>query len=89
MKQTTDFSRIISGAMTWGSWGKKLSKKEMIEVMQHGIACGITTFDHADIYGSYSTEADFGQAFVEKVTFHPYCGLQASLTHFGSLFLKL
>lgn len=66
MKRTTDFSRIISGAMTWGSWGKKLSKKEMIGVMQHAMACGITTFDHADIYGSYSTEADFGQAFAES-----------------------
>nr|WP_297784155.1 aldo/keto reductase [uncultured Allomuricauda sp.] len=63
MEQTTKFSRIISGAMTWGSWGKKLSKKEMVELMQHSIECGLTTFDHADIYGSYSTESDFGAAF--------------------------
>ncbi|WP_306012579.1 MULTISPECIES: aldo/keto reductase family oxidoreductase [unclassified Allomuricauda] len=63
MEQTTKFSRVISGAMTWGSWGKKLSKKEMMELMHHSIECGLTTFDHADIYGSYSTEADFGAAF--------------------------
>ena len=63
MEQTTKFSRMISGAMTWGSWGKKLSKKEMMELMYHSIECGLTTFDHADIYGSYSTEADFGAAF--------------------------
>ena len=63
MEQTTKFSRMISGAMTWGSWGKKLSKKEMMELMHHSIECGLTTFDHADIYGSYSTEADFGAAF--------------------------
>ncbi|MBR9855345.1 MAG: aldo/keto reductase [Algicola sp.] len=66
MEQTTKFSRIISGAMTWGSWGKKLSKKEMIELMHHSIECGLTTFDHADIYGGYSTEAEFGNAFAES-----------------------
>lgn len=66
MEQTTKFSRIISGAMTWGSWGKKLSKKEMIELMRHSIECGLTTFDHADIYGGYSTELEFGNAFAES-----------------------
>ncbi|NVN17223.1 aldo/keto reductase [Muricauda sp. HICW] len=66
MEQTTKFSRIISGAMTWGSWGKKLSKKEMIDLMHHSIECGLTTFDHADIYGSYSTEADFGAAYANS-----------------------
>jgi predicted oxidoreductase len=66
MEQTTKFSRVISGAMTWGSWGKKLSKKEMMELMHHSIECGLTTFDHADIYGGYTTEADFGAAFGES-----------------------
>jgi predicted oxidoreductase len=26
----------------------------------------ITTFDHADIYGSYTTESDFGKAFASS-----------------------
>ncbi|WP_127140227.1 aldo/keto reductase [Flagellimonas marinaquae] len=82
MEQTTKFSRIISGAMTWGSWGKKLSKKEMMELMHHSIDCGLTTFDHADIYGSYSTEADFGAAFGdsgikrESIQLITKCGIQ-------------
>ncbi|MBO0330763.1 aldo/keto reductase [[Muricauda] lutisoli] len=82
MEQTTKFSRIISGAMTWGSWGKKLSKKEMIGLMHHSIGCGLTTFDHADIYGSYSTEGDFGAAFVdsgikrEDIQLITKCGIQ-------------
>ncbi|MER3319630.1 MAG: aldo/keto reductase [Allomuricauda sp.] len=82
MKQTTNFSRIISGAMTWGSWGKKLSKNEMIDLMHHGIECGLTTFDHADIYGSYSTEMDFGEAFGdsgikrEDIQLITKCGIQ-------------
>jgi len=66
MQMNNKFSRIISGTMTWGSWGKKLSKKEMIELMHHCIECGLTTFDHADIYGSYSTESDFGKAYAES-----------------------
>lgn len=66
MMQNDKFSRIISGAMTWGSWGKQLSKKEMIELMHHCIEQGLVTFDHADIYGSYSTESDFGAAYAES-----------------------
>ena len=52
--------------MTWGLWGKQLKKAEMIDLMHHCIANQITTFDHADIYGAYSTEADFGNAFAES-----------------------
>lgn len=66
MQKTDKFSRIVSGTMTWGSWGKELSKNEMIDLMHHCIEFGLTTFDHADIYGSYSTEADFGKAYAES-----------------------
>lgn len=62
----TTFSRVIQGCMTWGAWGKQLSKNEMIKLMHHNIACGITSFDHADIYGDYTTEIDFGKAFAES-----------------------
>ncbi|MGS2727740.1 aldo/keto reductase [Psychroserpens sp. BH13MA-6] len=57
------YSRLIAGTMTWGSWGKKLQQKDMIDLMHHCIDHDITTFDHADIYGGYTTEADFGKAF--------------------------
>ncbi|MDG5490893.1 aldo/keto reductase family oxidoreductase [Psychroserpens sp. SPM9] len=60
------YSRLIAGAMTWGHWGKQLSKAEMISLMQHCIDEGISTFDHADIYGGYTTEAEFGSAFAES-----------------------
>jgi predicted oxidoreductase len=52
--------------MTWGSWGKQLIKKDMVSLMHHCLENSITTFDHADIYGGYTTEADFGKAFVES-----------------------
>ncbi len=65
MKQKT-YSRIIAGTMTWGLWGKKLNKEQMQHLMHHCIENGITTFDHADIYGGYTTEAEFGKAFAES-----------------------
>lgn len=62
----TPFSRVIQGCMTWGAWGKQLTKNEMVELMHHDLECGITSFDHADIYGDYTTEIDFGKAFAES-----------------------
>lgn len=61
-----NFSKVIAGTMTWGQWGKQLSKQEMINLMHHCVENDIHTFDHADIYGDYSTEADFGHAFAES-----------------------
>ncbi|WP_323789101.1 aldo/keto reductase [Psychroserpens sp.] len=60
------YSRLIAGTMTWGSWGKQYTKKDMISLMHHCLEHSITTFDHADIYGGYTTEADFGNAFTES-----------------------
>jgi predicted oxidoreductase len=57
------FSKIIAGCMHYGSWGANFTTAQY---QQHIEACaelGITTFDHADIYGNYTTEADFGKAF--------------------------
>ena len=76
------FSRIISGTMTWGDWGKKLSSYQMQELIEKSFSYGISTFDHADIYGGYTTEADFGYAFKtcpidrENVQFITKCGIQ-------------
>ncbi|MAU26643.1 MAG: aldo/keto reductase [Muricauda sp.] len=76
------FSRIIAGTMTWGSWGKQLSQKEMVDLMQHCLEIGITSFDHADIYGDYQNEQVFGDAFAEsgiareQVQFISKCGIQ-------------
>jgi predicted oxidoreductase len=59
-------SKIIAGTMTWGAWGKNLSTAEMASLMNTCLENGINTFDHADIYGGYTTEAEFGSAFPES-----------------------
>ncbi|MFI8605368.1 aldo/keto reductase family oxidoreductase [Cellulophaga baltica] len=82
MGNKTNYSKIIAGTMTWGSWGKQLSTEEMVVLMEECLALGITTFDHADIYGDYGTEAAFGKAFKassidrSKVQFISKCGIQ-------------
>ncbi|WP_396144919.1 aldo/keto reductase family oxidoreductase [Flavobacterium sp.] len=62
----TSLSPIIAGTMNWGVWDKKLSTKEMVHLINICIENEITTFDHADIYGDYTTEAQFGKAFGES-----------------------
>jgi predicted oxidoreductase len=62
----TKLSPIIAGTMNWGIWDKNLNTSEMEHLMHLCIENQITTFDHADIYGNYTTEADFGKAFAQS-----------------------
>lgn len=68
---TTALSPIIAGTMNWGSWDKKLSASEMANLIRVCLENGLSSFDHADIYGSYTTEADFGLGFKQ-------CGIDRS-----------
>jgi predicted oxidoreductase len=76
------FSRIIAGTMSWGSWGIGFSRDEMISLMHCCLDSGISTFDNADIYGGYTNEADFGNAFAEsgisreRIQLISKCGIQ-------------
>ena len=76
------FSRIISGTMTW-EIGVKNFFIEMQVLIEKSFNYGVSTFDHADIYGGYTTEADFGNAFKtcsidrENVQFITKCGSNA------------
>ena len=68
--------------MSWGKWGKQFSTQEATDLIQFCIENGNTTFDHADIYGDYTTEAEFGKAFVqsriarEEIQLVSKCGIQ-------------
>lgn len=62
----TKFSRLIQGCMTLGIWGKDFNTQQMAQHIAKNVELGITTFDHADIYGDYSTEEAFGKAFKES-----------------------
>jgi predicted oxidoreductase len=79
---SVQLSPIIAGVMNWGVWDKNLNTNEFTHLINLFIENGITTFDHADIYGGYTTEASFGKALSEskidrkKIQFITKCGIQ-------------
>ena len=60
------FSRLVPGVMTWGIWGHRLSTAGIQDLIEHCLSIGLTTFDHADIYGHYTTEAAFGEVLKQQ-----------------------
>lgn len=75
-------SPLVAGTMTWGVWGKSLNTAQMQGLIGLYLENGIDTFDHADIYGGYTTEAEFGKALTESrvgrqaVKLISKCGIQ-------------
>ncbi|ANQ50752.2 oxidoreductase [Flammeovirga sp. MY04] len=51
-------SKIVTGVWNWGAH----TPQQINELIQRSIDSGITTFDHADIYGGYTIEKLFGDA---------------------------
>ena len=57
------FSPLAAGVWRAHEWG--LDAAGLANWMAQALDLGITTFDHADIYGGYSVEALFGAAFAQ------------------------
>lgn len=76
------FSPIIIGTMRWGIWGANHSEKEVQKLIETSLEEGFSTFDHADLYGDYTTEKLFGDAFSqmninrEEVQLISKCGIE-------------
>ncbi len=77
----SNYSRIIAGVMKWGAWGAQLNTSSMAKLIEGCLEIGVSTFDHADIYGGHTTEAAWGQAFQqsgiqrEKIQLVTKCGI--------------
>lgn len=54
------FSPIIAGAMNLSQW--QWNPAERLRWIEACLELGLTTFDHADIYGGYTCEGLFGEA---------------------------
>lgn len=52
-----EFSRIIAGAWRWHT----INAEQLERLVHVALALGITTFDHADIYGDHCNEERFGK----------------------------
>lgn len=53
-------SPIVAGAWRLGDWG--WNPEQRLAWIEGNLARGVTSFDHADIYGDYQVEALFGEA---------------------------
>lgn len=56
----------IAGCMRWGKWGANFTTYDYEFMINQCVESGINTFDHADIYGDYTTESEFGEAIKHK-----------------------
>ena len=57
---------FMVGTMRMGQWGSKMNASEIEKFIEGCIALDLIDFDHADIYGSYTTEADFGAVLKKR-----------------------
>ncbi len=57
-------SRIVAGMWRMGEWG--MTVEQRVAFIEQCIALGVTSFDHADIYGGYGVEGLFGEALKLK-----------------------
>lgn len=58
--QGPSFSELVQGYWRLAEWG--MSPQQRLTFLKQHIDLGITTVDHADIYGNYECEKLFGQA---------------------------
>jgi predicted oxidoreductase len=75
-----NFSPVAAGVWRAAEWG--LDAAGLVRWMEQALELGITTFDHADIYGGYTVEAMFGAAFArapglrERLQIVTKCGIK-------------
>jgi len=79
LTEDLSFSRIVHGMMRLSEWN--LSKEQRLRLIEEVIDTGISTFDHADIYGNYVCEELFGESLSlkpqlrEKMEIVTKCGI--------------
>jgi len=59
------FSDYIIGTMRLGKWGAQFDTQEYDRYIRACIDLEYIDFDHADIYGDYTTEAEFGKVLAQ------------------------
>ncbi len=75
-------SPIVAGAWRMAQWG--WSAQERLRWIEQCVELGVTSFDHADIYGGYAVETLFGEALALAAP-----SLRARLQMVGKCGIKL
>lgn len=89
-----NLSAPIAGCMRWGKWGANFSLNDYRNMIDQCLENGITGFDHADIYGDYSTESEFGEVIRVKPSIRQQiqivtkCGIQLTSNPRQSYLIK-
>ncbi len=79
-------SRIALGFWRLMDW--KMSLPNLDQFVKEAIALGVTTFDHAAIYGDYACEAEFGKLLKsnpkirQQIQLVTKCGIQLASSKF-------
>ena len=80
--KSTIINSPIAGCMRWGVWGAGFTTEQYLQMIESCLQYGIHAFDHADIYGDYTTEKEFGKALKENLSLRQHlqlitkCGIQ-------------
>jgi len=92
-KRNLPLSRIVHGHWRLGDW--QLNSQELLQLTEQCIALGITSFDHADIYGNHTCEALFGNALKLKPSLRSdiqiisKCGIKLNTDKFPERKIKI
>jgi predicted oxidoreductase len=78
--QGLKLSRVVAGMWRMAEWG--MTVEQRVGFIEQCIALGVTSFDHADIYGSHGVEGLFGEALRrngslrERIELVSKCGIK-------------
>ena len=81
-----EVSRIVLGMWRLLDWNK--TDQELLSFIQESIETGVSTFDHADIYGNHECEAAFGKvmknesALRDQMQLVTKCGIKLNTSKF-------
>jgi predicted oxidoreductase len=75
-----ELSRVVAGMWRMVEWN--MTVEQRVTLIEQCIAMGVTSFDHADIYGNYGVEGLFGEALRaqpslrERIQLVSKCGIK-------------
>src|SRR5438874_1628290 len=69
-----ELSRIVAGMWRMVDWN--MTVEQRVAFIEQCIAMGVTSFDHADIYGNYGVQVEFSPLHVAPMFDETFDGLQ-------------
>ncbi len=86
LSNQVSLSRMVHGHWRLQDWG--MTDQQLLNFAQEAVGLGISSFDHADIYGNHTCEAAFGRAlklspaFRNQIELVTKCGIMLTTDKF-------